>query len=157
MTRLSQSDLAQRADRGARRLGDAAALFVELLSAFRRRLHSTIVCRCCWRMLPYFLVFSVVVCYACKLTTTKWRFISLPDALNILKVAAILTLGAGGAGLCVRLSPNLRHLLRWPHHRHPVFLSGSVFLSALRFAYRYFRYSRVRHHARRRKTRRRPF
>ena len=43
------------------------------------------------RMLPYFIVFSVVVCYAFKLTTTKWRFISLPDALNILKVATVLT------------------------------------------------------------------
>src|SRR4051794_31622877 len=44
------------------------------------------------RVLPYFLVFSVVVCYFCRLTTTKWRFISLPDALNILRVAAVLTL-----------------------------------------------------------------
>src|ERR1700716_2858290 len=45
------------------------------------------------RILPYFIVFSVVVCYACRLTITKWRFISLPDALNILKVATVLTLG----------------------------------------------------------------
>ena len=26
-----------------------------------------------------------------KLTTTKWRFISLPDALNIVRVASVLT------------------------------------------------------------------
>src|ERR1700730_1372425 len=43
------------------------------------------------RILPYFVVFSVVVCYLFHLTTTKWRFISLPDALNILRVATVLT------------------------------------------------------------------
>src|SRR6202046_4550776 len=45
------------------------------------------------RILPWFIAFSVVVCYVCNLTTTKWRFISLPDALNILRAASILTLG----------------------------------------------------------------
>src|ERR1700726_5110989 len=42
-------------------------------------------------ILPYFVAFSVVVCYLFHLTTTKWRFISLPDALNILRVATVLT------------------------------------------------------------------
>src|SRR5467141_1526797 len=42
-------------------------------------------------ILPYFVAFSVVVCYAFNLTTTKWRFISLPDALNILRAATVLT------------------------------------------------------------------
>ena len=41
-------------------------------------------------ILPYFIVFGVVVCYVFNLTTTKWRFISLPDALNILRVATVL-------------------------------------------------------------------
>src|SRR4030088_1341177 len=44
------------------------------------------------RILPWFVAFSVVVCYVFKLTTTKWRFISLPDALNILRVSSALTL-----------------------------------------------------------------
>src|SRR6201999_4647498 len=44
------------------------------------------------RILPWFIVFSVVVCYVFNLTTTKWRFISLPDALNILRAATVLTL-----------------------------------------------------------------
>src|SRR6516225_2467643 len=44
------------------------------------------------RILPYFLAFSVVVFYVFNLTTTKWRFISLPDALNILRVATVLAL-----------------------------------------------------------------
>jgi FlaA1/EpsC-like NDP-sugar epimerase len=100
------------------------------------------------RILPYFIAFSLVVCYAFNLTTTKWRFISLPDALNILRAATVLA----GALLVldyIFVAPNL----------HGTFFAGKVtivlywfleifFLSALRFAYRYFRYTRARHHAR---------
>src|SRR3569623_1857462 len=43
-------------------------------------------------ILPYFVAFSVVVCYLFNLTTTKWRFISLPDALNILRAASVMSL-----------------------------------------------------------------
>ena len=100
------------------------------------------------RLLPYFLVFSVLVSYFFNLTTTKWRFFSLPDALNILRVASVLALT-----LMV-----LDYILVAPTFRGTFFL-GKVtivlywffqvlFLSALRFAYRYFRYTRVRRHAR---------
>src|ERR1700759_4270012 len=44
------------------------------------------------RILPWFLVFSVGVAYAFRLTTTKWRFISLPDAVNIVRVSTVLML-----------------------------------------------------------------
>src|SRR5215472_5483414 len=44
------------------------------------------------RILPYFLIWSVAVAYVFNLTTTKWRFISLPDALNILRAATVLGL-----------------------------------------------------------------
>jgi FlaA1/EpsC-like NDP-sugar epimerase len=100
------------------------------------------------QILPYFLVFSVAVSYLFNLTTTKWRFISLPDALNILRVATVLAIA-----LLV-----LDYILVAPNF-HGAFFLGKVtivlywflevsFLSALRFAYRYFRYTRVRHHAR---------
>jgi FlaA1/EpsC-like NDP-sugar epimerase len=100
------------------------------------------------RTLPYFLLLSVVVCYFFNLTTTKWRFISLPDALNILRVATVLA-----TALLV-----LDYILVAPNV-HGTFFFGKVTiilfwfleitaLSALRFAYRYFRYARVRHHAR---------
>jgi FlaA1/EpsC-like NDP-sugar epimerase len=100
------------------------------------------------RILPWFVALSVVVCYACKLTTTKWRFISLPDALNILRVSSVLTLA-----LLV-----LDYIFVSPHF-HGTFFLGRIalvlywflqvfFLSALRFGYRYFRYTRTRHHAR---------
>jgi O-antigen biosynthesis protein WbqV len=100
------------------------------------------------QILPYFVAFSVVVCYVFNLTTTKWRFISLPDALNILRVATVLTLALLVLDY-IFVAPNVRGtffagkitiILYW-------FLEISL-LSALRFAYRYFRYTRVRHRAR---------
>ncbi|MCA1413835.1 polysaccharide biosynthesis protein [Bradyrhizobium sp. NBAIM20] len=101
-----------------------------------------------FQILPYFLAFSVVVFFFCNLTTTKWRFISLPDALNIIRAATVLTVA-----LLV-----LDYILVAPNVRGAFFL-GKVtivlywfleifFLSALRMAYRYFRYTRVRRHAR---------
>ncbi|MEY9186179.1 FlaA1/EpsC-like NDP-sugar epimerase [Bradyrhizobium sp. USDA 326] len=100
-----------------------------------------------FQILPYFLVFSVVVFFALNLTTTKWRFISLPDALNIIRAATVLTVA-----LLV-----LDYIFVAPNVRGAFFL-GKVtivlywfleitFLSALRMAYRYFRYTRVRRHA----------
>jgi FlaA1/EpsC-like NDP-sugar epimerase len=86
-------------------------------------------------ILPYFVAFSVVVCYVCNLTTTKWRFISLPDALNILRVATILALALLVLDY-IFVAPNV----------HGTFFLGKVtivlywflevfFLSAMRFAY----------------------
>src|SRR6266700_3366767 len=100
------------------------------------------------RILPLFIAFSVVVCYTFSLTTTKWRFISLPDALNILRTATVLTLGLVVLDY-IFVAPNV----------HGTFFLGKItiilywflevfFLSGLRFAYRYFRYTRALRHAR---------
>jgi len=101
------------------------------------------------RILPLFVVFSVVICYVFNLTTTKWRFISLPDALNILRVASVLTVAlivldyafifGASSGKAPVLFGRITIVLFW-------FLQVFA-LSALRFGYRYFRYSRVRRHA----------
>src|SRR6202011_1447504 len=109
------------------------------------------------RILPYFIVFSVVVCYVFHLTTTKWRFISLPDALNILRAATVLTLGLVVMDY-IFIVPNIQGTLLAANLQTPFFLGKITiilywflevfFLSASRFAYRYFRYTRVRHHAR---------
>jgi O-antigen biosynthesis protein WbqV len=101
-----------------------------------------------FQILPYFLAFSVVVFFLFNLTTTKWRFISLPDALNIIRVATVLTVTLLALDY-IFVAPNVRG----------AFFLGKVtivlywfleiaFLSALRMAYRYFRYTRVRRHAR---------
>src|ERR1700709_2472970 len=74
---------------------DALATAFALLAAFYLRFeggHGFMVrLPLLLQVLPWFVVFSVVVCYLFNLTTTKWRFISLPDALNILRVASVLT------------------------------------------------------------------
>src|SRR3954454_17547752 len=109
------------------------------------------------RVLPFFTVFSIVVCYASNLTSTKWRFISLPDALNIVRVATVLTLALVVLDY-VFVVPMIQGRLPLPSLQPPYFLGKITivlywfleifFLSALRFAYRYFRYSRTRYHAR---------
>jgi FlaA1/EpsC-like NDP-sugar epimerase len=109
------------------------------------------------RLLPYFIAFSVVVCYIFHLTTTKWRFISLPDALNILRAATVLTLGLLVLDY-IFVAPNIQGTLVASKLQTPFFLGKTTivlywflevfFLSASRFAYRYFRYTRVRRHAR---------
>jgi O-antigen biosynthesis protein WbqV len=93
--------------------------------------------------LPGFVAFSVVVCYFFNLTTTKWRFISLPDVLNIVLATTVLT----GALLFIDyifLAPDIygsfflgktTMLIYW-------FLE-ITFLSGSRIAYRYFRYTRT--------------
>lgn len=101
-----------------------------------------------FQILPYFLAFSVVVFFVFNLTTAKWRFISLPDAMNIIRVASVLTVALLALDY-IFVAPNVRG----------AFFLGKVtivlywfleifFLSALRMAYRYFRYTRVRRHAR---------
>ena len=100
------------------------------------------------RILPYFVLLSLVVCYFFQLTTTKWRFISLPDLLNIAKAATVLAIG-----LLV-----LDYIFLAPNVYGTFFLGKTTiilywflevfFLSGARLAYRYFRYTRVRRHAR---------
>ncbi|HVX75769.1 MAG TPA: SDR family NAD(P)-dependent oxidoreductase [Bradyrhizobium sp.] len=129
-------------------LATAIALFTSFYVRFEGSEYFYVRVPLLLRILPYFLVLSIVVCYLCNLTTTKWRFISLPDALNILRAATILALALLVLDY-ILVAPNV----------HGAFFAGKVtiilfwfleisFLGALRFAYRYFRYTRVRRHAR---------
>jgi len=52
------------------------------------------------RIQPYFVAFSVLVCYLFNLTTTKWRFISLPDALGAFFFGKV-TLYSSGFSMCL--------------------------------------------------------
>jgi FlaA1/EpsC-like NDP-sugar epimerase len=110
-----------------------------------------------FQILPYFLAFALVVFHVSNLNTTKWRFISLPDALNIVRVATVLTLALVVLDY-IFVVPIVHGTLVAPNLQPQIFL-GKVtivlywflevfFLGGLRFAYRYFRYSRTRHHAR---------
>src|SRR6516162_7102754 len=129
---------------------DALATAVALVGSFYIRFEGNFTDRLplLLNILPYFIVFSLFVCYFCRLTTSKWRFISLPDALNILRAATVLALTLLVLDY-IFVAPNVQGafffgkvtiILFW-------FLEVSL-LSASRFAYRYFRYTRVRRHAR---------
>ena len=108
-------------------------------------------------ILPYFIVFSVVVCYVSHLTTMKWRFISLPDALNILRVTTVLTAALLALDY-IFVAPVVNDPSVARSIQGGFFLGKTTivlfwflevfFLSGLRFAYRYFRYTRTRYHAR---------
>jgi FlaA1/EpsC-like NDP-sugar epimerase len=132
---------------------DALATAFALVASFYLRFEGDLLAErlpLLLRLLPWFVAFSVVICYLFNLTTTKWRFISLPDALNILRVAAVLTVAL--------VVLDYVFFFVAPSVRGPVFLGRvtiilyfflEVFaLSTLRFAYRYFRYTRTRHQAR---------
>jgi len=99
-------------------------------------------------ILPYFLAIGILVAYVFRLTTTKWRFISLPDALNILRVATVMSLALLVLDY-VLVSPSLRGSYLVGKVTIVLFWFLDIaFLSGSRFAYRYFRYTRVRRHAR---------
>src|SRR5258706_16198495 len=73
---------------------DALATALAVLASFYMRFEGDLFTErlpLLLRILPYFIALSVVVCYVFGLTTTKWRFISLPDAPNILRTATVLT------------------------------------------------------------------
>jgi O-antigen biosynthesis protein WbqV len=138
---------------------DALATTLAVLAAFYLRFEGEFFTErlpLLLRMLPYFVAFSIVVCYFFRLTTTKWRFISLPDALNIIRAATVLTIALLALDY-IFVAPNVHGTLGTPNLQTPFFLGKITiilywflevfFLSASRFAYRYFRYTRVRHHA----------
>src|SRR4051794_32577795 len=137
-------------------LATALALFVSFYLRFEGELFFDRV-PLLLRILPYFVAFSVVVCYVFNLTTTKWRFFSLPDALNILRAATVLTLALVVLDY-IFVAPNIHGAPVAPNIQGAFFLGKITiilywfleifFLSALRFAYRYFRYTRARYHAR---------
>src|SRR6266702_2704887 len=132
---------------------DAIATAFALLASFYLRFEGDLLADrlpILLRILPWFVAFSVVVCYVFNLTKTKWRFISLPDALNILRVAAILTVTLVVLDYAfVFLTPEVHGPAVFGRITIILYFFLQVFtLSALRFGYRYFRYSRTRHHAR---------
>ncbi|HVV41635.1 MAG TPA: nucleoside-diphosphate sugar epimerase/dehydratase [Nitrobacter sp.] len=100
------------------------------------------------KVLPYFVIFSFFVCYVFQLTTTKWRFISLPDLLNIVRAASVLTVALLVLDY-VFLAPNVYGTFFLGKTTIIIYWFLEVFfLSGSRLAYRYFRYTRTRNQAR---------
>lgn len=94
-------------------------------------------------ILPYLLFLSIVVFYLSGLTTTKWRFISVPDVWHILQAATVLTVALLTLDYIVS-SPNWYGSLFFGRTTLVIFWFLEVsFLSGSRLAYRYFRYTRT--------------
>src|SRR5260221_11267558 len=103
---------------------DALATALAVLTAFYLRFEGEFFAErlpLLLRILPYFIAFSVVVCYFFHLTTTKWRFISLPDALNIIRAATVLTVALLALDYSF-VAPNVHGTLGTPNLQTPFFL-----------------------------------
>ena len=95
------------------------------------------------KVLPYFLVISAVVFYVFHLTTTKWRFISLVDALNIVKASSVLAFVVMVFDYVI-IAPNLYGMFFLGKKTIILYWLLQIFLlAATRFTYRYFRYRRT--------------
>src|SRR5580704_4424303 len=99
-------------------------------------------------VLPVFVIYAGLVFSLFGLFKTKWRFISIPDLINIVRVSSVLAVTLLVLDY-VLLSPNvygtfffgkITILLYW-------FLQ-MFFLAGSRVAYRYYRHTRTLHHAR---------
>src|SRR5271155_3533660 len=99
-------------------------------------------------ILPCYVAYAGIVYWYFHLYMAKWRFASLPDLRNIFKAATVLAVS-----LLV-----LDYILLYPTLYGTFFfgkitialywLLQMVFLGAGRIGYRYFRYTRTRHHSR---------
>ena len=97
--------------------------------------------------LPGFVVYAGIIYYLFHLYESKWRFASLPDLMNIFRAATVLAVSILALDY-VLVAPNvlgqfffgkITIVLYW--------ILQMVFLGGPRIAYRYFRYTRTRHHA----------
>ncbi|MCP1998919.1 nucleoside-diphosphate sugar epimerase/dehydratase [Nitrobacter winogradskyi] len=119
-----------------------AALFVSCYfrfeySAFAVRLPLLI------EVLPYFLAISALVFYVFHLTTAKWRFFSLLDALNIVKASTLLALVILVFDYVV-IAPEFYGAFFLGKKTIILYWLLQIFLlAATRSAYRYFRYRRT--------------
>ncbi|MES2751407.1 MAG: nucleoside-diphosphate sugar epimerase/dehydratase [Pseudomonadota bacterium] len=100
------------------------------------------------RVLPFFIILSVVVCYIFKLTVTKWRFISLPDLFNIVKTSTVLALMLLVLDY-IFIAPNVYGTFFFGKTTIIIYWFLQNFaLGGARLAYRYFRYTRTINQAR---------
>jgi FlaA1/EpsC-like NDP-sugar epimerase len=94
-------------------------------------------------VLPAFVAYSGVVFAVFGLFKTKWRFTSLPDLMNIVKVSSVLAVTLLVLDYLL-LAPNM--LAAFFFGRITIALYWFLqmaFLAASRVAYRYFRYTRT--------------
>src|SRR5215510_2610185 len=98
-------------------------------------------------VLPGFVAYAGVIYFLFRLYEGKWRFASLPDLLNIFRAVTVLALSLLVLDY-VLVAPNL--LGKFFFGKITIVLYWCLqmlFLGGPRITYRYFRYTRARHHA----------
>src|SRR5829696_394452 len=99
--------------------------------------------------LPGFVLYAGFIFYFFQLYKGKWRFASLPDLYNIFRASTVLALSLLVLDY-VLVSPNLYGTFFFGKITIALYwLLQMAFLGGPRIAYRYFRYSRTRQHAKR--------
>jgi O-antigen biosynthesis protein WbqV len=97
--------------------------------------------------LPGFVVYAGIVYHLFHLYEAKWRFASLPDFMNILRASTVLAISLLVLDYVV-VAPNVLGQFFFGKITIALYwILQTVFLGGPRIAYRYFRYTRTRHHA----------
>jgi len=97
--------------------------------------------------LPGFVAYAGVVYYLFHLYESKWRFASLPDLMNIVRASTVLAVSLLALDY-VLVAPNVLGQFFFGKITIALYwLLQMMFLGGPRLAYRYFRYTRTRHHA----------
>ncbi len=100
-------------------------------------------------LLPGFVIYAAGVFSLFGLYKNKWRFTSLPDLMNIIKVSTVLAVTLLVLDY-VLLAPNIYGTFFFGKITIALYWFLQVFfLAGSRVAYRYFRYTRTLQHARR--------
>jgi len=98
--------------------------------------------------LPAFVVYAGFIYYLFHLYESKWRFASLPDLMNIVRASSVLAVSLLIVDYFL-VAPNVLGQYFFGKITIALYwVLQIVLLSGSRMAYRYFRYTRVRHHAR---------
>lgn len=99
------------------------------------------------RLLPGFVVYAAAVYFAFGLYKAKWRFASIPDLMNIFRAATVLAVSLLVLDY-VLVAPTFLGQFFFGKISIAVYWCLQMFLlGGPRIGYRYFRYSRTRHHA----------
>lgn len=98
-------------------------------------------------LLPGFVLYAAGIYFVFGLYKAKWRFASLPDLVNIFRAATVLAVSLLVLDY-VLVAPTFLGTFFFGKISIAVYWCLQMFLlGGPRIAYRYFRYSRTRHHA----------
>src|SRR5712691_9099238 len=98
-------------------------------------------------VLPVFLLYAAGVYQVFHLYRGKWRFASLPDLSNIFRAVTVLAVSLLVLDY-VLVAPNVLGAFFFGKQTIALYwFLQMFFLGGPRIAYRYFRYTRTRHHA----------